>query len=50
MLQWCSDFERNGPYEFFEVFAGAANVTKWWCLGVDDGHFGPIAFTYLPQF
>ena len=44
MLQWCSDFKRDGPYNFFEVFAGAANVTKWWCLGIDGWHMGSIAF------
>lgn len=45
MLKWCKDFEGRGPYDFFEVFSGKANTTKWWCLELVcipvpiDGHF-----------
>lgn len=30
LLGWCSDFEKVGPTNLFEIFSGVANTTRYW--------------------
>ena len=32
LLGWCTDFEKIGPVNLFEIFSGVANTTKHWQL------------------